>query len=135
MGKCPNPAIDETKRVMKFKKGDVVVWDSDMLHKTQPVKQAGFQRMNYFARLVDADATMCATHMMRSTRGSNAPCSIQKEKDPLQSACFPQIYPNVLKDELSQHFGDIDKPMVLKSVKDFRYIWNLEICPVARKVF
>jgi len=97
------------QRIISFKKGDIIVWHSDMPHATQSTKQVGFKRYSFTVRFVERDTVMC--DVARSCGGWMACCKdtplVSGQK--VHSYCWPQVYPEVLDHEVKAHYGSTPK--------------------------
>lgn len=56
---CTGEKIQKNATALSFRKGDIGMWSSLMLHSTQPIKREEFVRYAWYARIAGGDSTMC----------------------------------------------------------------------------
>lgn len=84
-----------------FNKGDLLIFDKFTIHKSQPLKDDNAMRFAYGARFIDGDnAYLNHTFANQIMPKKNVCKHGLKNGDLLKSPCYPQVYPELLRDEL-----------------------------------
>lgn len=109
---CHNFTRDSGMIVPSFRKGDVVIWHSDMPHRTQRVAMKGFERYSFTIRFIESDAELCNPGI--ACGGPLGCCkALPKEAGrKVHSPCYPQIYPKVLDHEVAAHYSSEPKILI-----------------------
>lgn len=107
---CTVESIFGSSVVPAFRKGDLIFWHPDMLHKTQElVRELPYIRYSWYARLVEGEARAC----MYACFPPMMPCCRTglRSGDVIHTPCMPQIYPDVLPAELHAHLARETSPL------------------------
>eukprot|EP00415_Alexandrium_ostenfeldii_P001671 UN1671 len=105
------PTYAEKRTTFKFKKGDAVFWHPEMPHMTQPVTKQDFTRHSFTIRFIESDAEVCNP---QGNCGDWMGCcaDLPPKNGKVMNHCFPQIYPQVLDDEVAEHYSSIPKHLM-----------------------
>jgi len=111
--KCHVAVLNPLQKVQSYRKGDMVLWNPNMLHHTQNIVKEGFIRYAWHAWLVDSDAISC---FVRDCWNRGEPCcsssKLPKPGEEIHTPCYAQIYPSALPEEVEAHFEDRPQPLV-----------------------
>jgi len=112
---CTDRNLSKQEVTLSFKKGDVLVWHPNMLHRTQPVLKPEFTRYAWYARFVNSDSVYCYPHMCDIKTRPCCAGDLPLSGDTIHTPCYPQVFPSMLEHEVAAHLGDQPAPLMSRS--------------------
>jgi len=109
---CHIEVLRKRQIVKSFRKGDIMLWNPNMLHNTQPVLKEDLVRYAWHAWLVDSNAVSC---FVRDCWNRGEPCcrgKLPPAGSKIHTPCYAQLHPSTLPEEVDAHFEDRPQPLI-----------------------